>query len=103
MDMQVQEYISALADGALDDSEIAAAFALLDTLEGRAAWDSYHQIGHVLRQDGCGFELSSGFSARLRSRLAEERMAPANLRQPESSATGMAIEDGAAVIAFSMS
>ena len=102
MDTQVKEYISALADGELADSDIPAAFAVLDTSEGRATWDNYHQLGHVLRQDGCGFELSAGFSARLRSRLAEENMAPANLRQPESAA-GIDIEQDAAVIAFSMS
>jgi sigma-E factor negative regulatory protein RseA len=69
---QLLEYISALADGELAPSEIELAFAALDTPEGRATWDAYHQIGHTLRSDFCGFELSDGFAANLAARLASE-------------------------------
>lgn len=69
---QLLEYISALADGELAASEIELAFAALDTAEGRAAWNAYHQIGHTLRSDRCGFELSEGFAARLDAHLANE-------------------------------
>lgn len=69
---QLLEYISALADGELAASEIELAFAALDTVEGRAAWNAYHQIGHALRSERRGFELSEGFAARLEARLANE-------------------------------
>lgn len=69
---QLHETISALADGELAASEVELAFAALDTPEGRAAWNAYHQIGHTLRSDDCGAELSEGFAARLAARLAAE-------------------------------
>lgn len=77
---QLLEYISALADGELAASEIELAFAALDTADGRAAWNAYHRIGHTLRSDRCGFELSDGFAANLAARMANEapgRQAPA--------------------------
>lgn len=74
MDTQkrLHENISALVDGELAASEVELAFAEIDTPEGRFAWDAYHQIGHTLRSDGCGFELSGQFAARLAARLAAE-------------------------------
>jgi len=72
---QLLEYISALADGELAPSEIELAFAALDTADGRAAWNAYHQIGHTLRSDRCGFELSDGFAANLAARMANEPLA----------------------------
>ncbi|MFM9434882.1 sigma-E factor negative regulatory protein RseA [Janthinobacterium sp. CG_23.3] len=69
---QLHETISALADGELAASEVELAFAALDTPEGRAAWSAYHQIGHTLRSDGCGGELSEGFAARMATALAAE-------------------------------
>ena len=69
---RLHENISALADGELPSSELELAFAALDTPDGRAAWDAYHQIGHTLRSDHFGADLSSGFGARLAARLAAE-------------------------------
>ncbi|MDC8758442.1 sigma-E factor negative regulatory protein [Janthinobacterium fluminis] len=69
---QLHETISALADGELSADEVELAFAALDTPEGRAAWSAYHQIGHTLRSDDCGAELSEGFAARMAARLAAE-------------------------------
>lgn len=69
---QLHEYISALADGELAASEVELAFAALDTAGGRWAWNAYHQIGHTLRSDLCGFELSEGFAAQLAACLASE-------------------------------
>jgi sigma-E factor negative regulatory protein RseA len=77
---QLHNYISAMADGELAVSEFELAFATLDTPAGRAAWDLYHEIGHILRSHHCDFELSAGFAARLSARLAAEaplRRAPA--------------------------
>ncbi len=79
MDTQkrLHENISALADGELAEHEVELAFAALDTPDGRAAWNVYHQIGHALRSDECGFDLSAGFSAQLAARLAAEHDAVA--------------------------
>jgi sigma-E factor negative regulatory protein RseA len=77
MDTQkcLHENISALADGELASSEVELAFAALDTPDGRAAWDIYHLIGHTLRSDRLGADLSAGFSGRLAARLAAEALA----------------------------
>ena len=74
MDTQkrLNENISALADGELASSEIELAFAALGTAEGQAAWEAYHRIGHALRSDSCGSELSGDSLARLATRLAAE-------------------------------
>ena len=69
---RLHENISALADGELPSSEVELAFAALDTPDGRAAWDAYHQIGHTLRSDHFGAELSPSFAGRLAARLATE-------------------------------
>lgn len=71
---QLLEYISALADGELAPSEIELAFAALDTIEGRAAWNAYHQIGHTLRSDRCGSELSDDFAVNWAARMANEAL-----------------------------
>ena len=69
---QLHDYISAMTDGELATSEFELAFATLDTPAGRAAWDLYHEIGHILRSQYCGFESGDGFAARLAARLAAE-------------------------------
>ena len=90
---QLHETISALADGELAAGEVELAFAALDTPEGRVAWNAYHQIGHTLRSDDCGAELSEGFAARLAARLAAESplRAPAlcdEAAQPDGAGAG---------------
>lgn len=70
-DKKLREHISALADGALPDSERELALAALDTNAGRAAWRAYHLTGDMLRSTPGG-ELSDGFSTRLAARLAAE-------------------------------
>lgn len=76
MDTQkrLHENLSALVDGELAASEVELAFASLDTPEGRAAWDAYHRIGHALRSERCGSELSDGFSERMAARLGAEAL-----------------------------
>lgn len=76
MDTQkrLHENISALTDGELASGEVELAVAALATSEGQAAWKAYHQIGHTLRSDLCGFELSEGFAGRMATRLARERV-----------------------------
>ncbi len=69
---RLNENISALADGELATGEIELAFAALGTEQGHAAWDVYHRIGHALRSESCGAELSGDFYTRLAKRLASE-------------------------------
>ncbi|HAT31834.1 MAG TPA: transcriptional regulator [Janthinobacterium sp.] len=89
MDTQMHEHISALADGELAASEVELAFAALDTPAGRAAWSVYHQIGHALRSDNCGADLSDDFGARMAARLAKEAPAP-----PPPPRGGHAVDEG---------
>lgn len=91
-DKKLREHISALADGALPDSERELTLAALNTSAGQAAWRAYHLTGDVLRSTPGG-ELSDGFSARLAARLAAE--APYD-RAPAPAA----IEDQPAAIIF---
>ena len=67
-----QEQISAFADGELDDVQVEALLAALHHEEGRAAWETYHQIGDVLRSDDIAITLSDGFSASVAARLTKE-------------------------------
>jgi sigma-E factor negative regulatory protein RseA len=92
-DKKLREHISALADGALPDSERELALAALDTDNGRAAWRAYHLIGDVLRSTPGG-DLSDGFGAVLAARLAAEpAYAPNAAKTP-------ALEDQPAAIIF---
>ena len=97
MDTQLHENISALADGELAASEIELTFAALGSTDGQAAWDVYHRIGHTLRSDSCGSELSGEFRARLAQRLALEPQQgqvrkPAD--SPDSAAVSAAVSAG---------
>lgn len=92
MDERLFEKLSALADGELPISDAELAFAALDTPEGWAAWNAYHQIGHTLRSDHFGADLRPGFQARLAQRLAAEAAAEA----PPAGAAGAIGAGGAA-------
>lgn len=67
-----RERISALADGQLDDDEIAQTMAwVASSEEARATWHAYHVMGDALRS--ADLAVCSGdrdFAARLRERLA---------------------------------
>src|SRR4051812_48796232 len=83
-----QEQISALADGELNDAQIDAAMAALRQPAARDAWETYHQIGDVLRSEEMGIGLSAGFAARMAARLEAEPtiIAPAALTPQEREA-----------------
>jgi sigma-E factor negative regulatory protein RseA len=66
-----REYISALMDGEIPDTDLELAMAALGGPEGQQAWDTWHRIGDVLRA-GASVDLSPGFSERLAARLAAE-------------------------------
>jgi sigma-E factor negative regulatory protein RseA len=83
-----QEQISALADGELNDTQIDTAMAALRQPAARDAWETYHQIGDVLRSEEMGISLSAGFAARMAARLEAEPtiIAPAVLTPQEREA-----------------
>lgn len=67
-----KQQISALADSELPDHEVEAAMAALRAPGSRADWDTYHQIGDMLRSETMATPLSAGFSDRFAARLAAE-------------------------------
>jgi sigma-E factor negative regulatory protein RseA len=67
-----KEQISALADGELADEQIDAALAALRRADRHCDWETYHQIGDVLRSDDMAVTLSAGFAARMAARLDAE-------------------------------
>jgi sigma-E factor negative regulatory protein RseA len=66
------EQLSAFADGELADSQLDMVLAALRQTEGKAAWDTYHQIGDVLRSDEMAITLSADFAVRMAARLDAE-------------------------------
>jgi sigma-E factor negative regulatory protein RseA len=74
----MNEKISALADGELDERAMGEAVDALRDEKAREAWAMVHLIGDAMRGTR---ELSSDFSARLAWRLAEEPTVLAPQRQ----------------------
>lgn len=74
---KIREHISALSDGELPAQDLELAFAALQTVDGRQAWNAYHRIGDVLRAQATP-ELSDDFADKLAARLAGE---PAPLKR----------------------
>jgi sigma-E factor negative regulatory protein RseA len=81
-----REYISALMDGEIPESDLELAMAALGGPEGEQAWDAYHHIGGLLRAEA-GADLSPGFSERLAARLAAEPLPCKRSAAAEPSAT----------------
>ena len=66
----MNERVSVLMDGELDDKSAAAAIqSLASEREARDAWRSYHLIGDLMRGSA---PLSEGFAARITWKLAEQ-------------------------------
>jgi sigma-E factor negative regulatory protein RseA len=66
----MNERVSVLMDGELDDKSAAAAIqSLANEREARDAWRSYHLIGDLMRGSA---PLSEGFAARITWKLAEQ-------------------------------
>ncbi len=88
-----QEQISALADGELNDAQIDVALAALRQPAARDAWETYHQIGDVLRSEEMAVGMSAGFAARMAARLDAEPtiIAPAALTPQEREAANDSI------------
>lgn len=67
-----KQQISAFADGELPDNEVPAVMAALRATDHAADWDTYHQIGDVLRSEMLAAPVSAGFAERFAARLAAE-------------------------------
>lgn len=67
-----QEKISIALDGELSESEFQELLIALESTQGQADWDLFHQIGDILRSDELDIELSSDFSKKMAQRLAAE-------------------------------
>jgi sigma-E factor negative regulatory protein RseA len=88
-----REYISALMDGEIPESDLELAMAALGGPDGEQAWNTFHQIGDILRAE-TGADLSAGFSERLAERLAAEPMPSKRSAAAEPSATAVAVTAG---------
>jgi len=79
----MHERISAFADGELDEAEVEWMLAMLQTPEGKAAWEDYHRIGDAVRSDDMAIDMSPGFSGRVMAALdAEPPIVAAPRRAP---------------------
>ena len=97
----MNERISVLMDGELDDRSAAAAIqALAGEREARDAWRSYHMIGDLMRGSA---PLSSDFSARIVWKLAEQPtvLAPGRIKpEPRRWFTASAVAASFAAVAL---
>lgn len=67
-----RQQISALVDGELDTAEAVHLLKALRSPELRDTWDTYHQIGDVIRNEAMAGAVRRDFSARFAERLANE-------------------------------
>ncbi|MBC7413746.1 MAG: sigma-E factor negative regulatory protein [Herminiimonas sp.] len=68
----LEEQVSAFADGALPLAAHAEILTALRTPAARAAWDDFHYIGDVLRSTDMAGAVRPDFAARMAARLASE-------------------------------
>jgi len=68
----MNEKISRLMDGELDDTELQSVVAALKQSEHMATWSCYHAIGDTLRREAVPHAFACGVPRRLAERLASE-------------------------------
>ena len=68
----MNEKISRLMDGELDDTELQSVFAALKQSDNMTTWSCYHAIGDTLRRDAVPRAFACGVPRRLAERLAAE-------------------------------
>jgi len=68
----MNENISRLMDGEIDDAELQSVLAGLRKPEAMATWACYHAIGDTLRRDASTRAFACGVSPALAARLAAE-------------------------------
>lgn len=71
-DVNMQEQLSALADGQLRGDEFAQAMAFAETQEGLETWQLYHLVGDVMRSSELARPADLSFLTALRAQLAKE-------------------------------
>ncbi|WDZ97861.1 sigma-E factor negative regulatory protein [Herbaspirillum sp. WKF16] len=92
-----KEQISALADGELGSEETTIALAALrSSKDAGEAWETYHQIGDVLRSEEMGAPLSAGFSARMSALLDAEPTIVAPQAPVEAASPAAVVQPAAA-------
>lgn len=99
MDTKVttREQISALADGELSSEEMTIALAALrSSKDDSQAWETYHQIGDVLRSEDMGVSLSAGFLAKMSALLDAEPTIVAPQAPVEAARPAPAVQPAAA-------
>jgi len=68
----MNENISRLMDGEIDDAELQSVLAALKSPDGLATWACYHAIGDTLRREASPRAFACGVSIHLATRLAAE-------------------------------
>lgn len=94
--VRMNEQISQLMDGELDDAETQRLLGALHDAEAQREWQAYHLIGDVLRDTSF---VSDGYMARFGARLAEEPTVLAPHRLPKHSPRMIALSAAASVTA----
>ena len=67
-----KQQISAFVDGELPNHDVPVVMAALRAAEHASDWETYHQIGDVLRSETMAAPLSARFTESLAARLAAE-------------------------------
>lgn len=97
--VRMNEQISQLMDGELDDAEAQRFFRALQDPEAQREWLTYHRIGDILRDTS---SVSEGFMGRFSARLAEEPTVLAPHRLPKRSPRTLALSAAASVAAVGL-
>lgn len=97
--VRMNEQISQLMDGELDDSEARRFLAGMQDSEAQREWDAYHLVGDVLRGTS---PVSGDFMSRFSVSLAEEPTVLAPQRMHKRSPRTVALSAAASVAAVSL-
>jgi len=97
--VRMNEQISRLMDGEVDDGEAQRFLGVLQDAEAQREWHAYHLIGDVLRDTPA---VSDGFMGRFSARLAEEPTVLAPHRLPKRSPRTIALSAAASVTAVGL-
>lgn len=95
----MNDQISQLMDGELDDEQAQRLFAALQQPEARRNWQDYHLIGDAMRATP---PVSTNFMENFRARLAEEPTILAPHRLPRASTRMIALSAAASVAAVGL-
>ena len=106
-DVNKQEYLSALADGELEEQDFHAVLQLAATPDGQQTWQMYHLIGETLRSGAASSALQSvqalpmgvadgALLSRLREQMAQEPHTRPVLAAPEAVPVAVAVRAPAA-------